>query len=717
MNGKADDEIDEKGVGDTKADSADNKKGVSDVKVDTENVGQAVSDTKTVVENKPATDSNSTPNVSTSEKDSSTPTPRPKRLTLQERLELAARKGASAARKHRKREDRENSPLSSDSSTRPSTPPSTMDVVLREPESEGFRIPDNYRELTKEQLVILVEKSKTHCEAKSGEDIPEQIKDLEKKLEQKQKLVDQLRDEGTKLSAKEVSLLQTIKKMRQREIDGDKELEEAGKDIKKLEDKMRGITDKNKQLEDEISVLKKLKGQLDKSAKDLQDERKNSDNAQKKLKRLEAEYDEFERKKSAEVKQLRSKLNDETANYNRAIKDSEEEVKRIEEKMEALRNESERRNVSGLKKIDTTGTGSPVDLLQTQYSQAQENWKMIESSYQKRLADMERNLNLFKQRDVGYSEKMKSLSTDLRERTGEVDELLDTENGLRQMLANSQKQLSRVKSDLDTMTQNYSTLQNDYELEKVEFEGKLKNLMEEKTRLGETLKLRTEAISDDSNTSFTPAFYLNDLNTSGNSVGFSHDQKRRSSSTNIYIGESATTPKLSASQSSFKVQPTGPTLQEMSVLDSSGMFSHDDGSGTSTVDALEPGESSMSNAGAAASNIQLVSRLSSRVRRLELELLSLREDNADLSKLRTEASNEIVKLMKQSEQAGQFERKAAEADEKITEINQKYEATLELLGEKSERCSELEADVDDLKDLLRQQVQQMVEMQGKIDER
>lgn len=108
---------------------------------------------------------------------------------------------------------------------------------------------------------------------------------------------------------------------------------------------------------------------------------------------------------------------------------------------------------------------------------------------------------------------------------------------------------------------------------------------------------------------------------------------------------------------------------------------------------------------AAGPSVQLVERMSAKIRQLESEKVTVREELARISKQRDEARAEIVALMGEVENQKKAAEKVAELERQVAEVNERYETTLELLGEKSEEVDELKADVQDLKDMYRDLVE------------
>lgn len=111
-------------------------------------------------------------------------------------------------------------------------------------------------------------------------------------------------------------------------------------------------------------------------------------------------------------------------------------------------------------------------------------------------------------------------------------------------------------------------------------------------------------------------------------------------------------------------------------------------------------------------NLQLIHKMSSNIRRLEIELNTLKDEYEKLLDVKELREQELLESIKVYEQVNELKSKIEELEKIIEEKNAKELTMLELIGEKSEQVEELKADVADLKDLCRNQVQQMVEMQG-----
>lgn len=110
----------------------------------------------------------------------------------------------------------------------------------------------------------------------------------------------------------------------------------------------------------------------------------------------------------------------------------------------------------------------------------------------------------------------------------------------------------------------------------------------------------------------------------------------------------------------------------------------------------------------------LVNKLSTELKRLEGELSASKELYDNLLKEKTKANDEILRLLEENDKFNEVNKQKDDLLKRVEQMQSKLETSLQLLGEKTEQVEELENDVSDLKEMMHQQVQQMVEMQGKM---
>jgi predicted RNase H-like nuclease (RuvC/YqgF family) len=110
---------------------------------------------------------------------------------------------------------------------------------------------------------------------------------------------------------------------------------------------------------------------------------------------------------------------------------------------------------------------------------------------------------------------------------------------------------------------------------------------------------------------------------------------------------------------------------------------------------------SVSTVGAGPS-VQLVERMSATVRRLESERAASKDELIRLINQRDEARQEVVELMREVEEKRKLNNRVRELETQVVQLDERYQTTLELLGEKSEQVEELRADIADLKKIYRE---------------
>lgn len=104
-------------------------------------------------------------------------------------------------------------------------------------------------------------------------------------------------------------------------------------------------------------------------------------------------------------------------------------------------------------------------------------------------------------------------------------------------------------------------------------------------------------------------------------------------------------------------------------------------------------------------SIQVVERMSATVRRLESEKAAFRDELARLADQRDEARKQVIILIKEADAKQAAEERVSTLEVEVRAINQRYQTTLEMLGEKSELVDELHADIIDVKQMYRDLVE------------
>ena len=750
-----------------------------------------------------------------------------KRLTLQERLELAAQK-KSKANAEKKAKKIINNEIENSKTTEVETnndkndkielkelnlkdiltedltnnQPDVVEKIEKYVSSKIDSVEQSYKEKISKLESELVKKSKTSVDIKDS--------NLIEKLKSKDEQIRELLDEGNKLSRKEVQLNQSIKKLKIHESDLESELETLEKANEELsgrveslegkvvdydkttrllaEEKLANETLKKKfdslkvakdSLLDELKEIKfsKLDVQLEDVKKELEEKVKEFEKIQDKYEKLLVSSKDTEDTLTFKIKELEKKLKE----NEELLYDRNQEIKRLEENVEKLRFDNE--NI-----IPTaSNNNNNNEILQQQYEEAQENWKLIESSYLKKINNFENQIEEFQNLNIGYSKKIKILTNDLKQKSIDYSRLEEQNQLFESNSGTLEKIIETLNQTNKTLNNNLEKIKLEFNKEKENFEKHIQKLEQEKESIESRLKLRNNEFGP-LNPPNTNSFYLQDLSSSSSlmkSLNTPNLNNRVNNNKRYSVQLSDPTQlnsrqnaPLSSSNSTFSfsrlnnMQPMTPqdrilrhqnsivsfdsydndnvrenvnendtsidnegplgikinqsfasfttNSPQLNDEDSEFMMSNDEiglGMDAETENGMNTPiiENGNNNESYIGKNIQIMNKLASQIRILELEINTLREDSKRLEEEKESASKEIVRLMNDNEKVEEIRGEVKERDEKIATLEESYHKVLIILGEKEERLGELDADVDDLKDLLRQQVQQMVEMQEKIN--
>lgn len=114
---------------------------------------------------------------------------------------------------------------------------------------------------------------------------------------------------------------------------------------------------------------------------------------------------------------------------------------------------------------------------------------------------------------------------------------------------------------------------------------------------------------------------------------------------------------------------------------------------------------STSTAGAGPS-VQLVERMSAAVRRLESEKATFRDEIARLASQRDSSRDQVVELMRDLDGRRADEGRVGMLEGELRQVRQRYEASLEMLGEREEELQEMREDLGEMKRMYRELVEE-----------
>ncbi|KAF2632011.1 M protein repeat protein-like protein [Macroventuria anomochaeta] len=592
----------------------------------------------------------------------------------------------------------------------------------------------------------------------------------DKKLAEKDGQIAALMEEGQKLSKTEMKHMTTLKQLRAKGQEQNKEisalkqrLAKAEKSITEQSERVQRAEAGEKAAQEKLKVVDKIEKDINtvraereeanltmtELRKQLTEALSRAEDAEKRVKtgaleaekrvtaslqedldnlRIEKKLAEDRAKKEIQAAQEQAKSQQEKANVTEL--ELRGEIANLESKLELLRSRSEEATSSA------TGDSQAkllrqIEMLQTQYSLASENWQGIESTLTSRVTALEKDRDETAKRESDIRRKARDANSKARRLEDELDNINERARALEHDLTEQQSAAQKLQSRLTAAETAAQDAKADLEREKKVWEAESQQRLEEEksrwqleTQQHNPLSVSTHLRADSPSTS--------NRQRSPDPLAIYNRRALRSTASAMdttlspidRMLEDARRPSINRQKSSPSVRTPEigtPQRQDSSLSGLSNLSSGANAPYTPsihTVDYDEPFENmssprrtindmiSVSTVGAGPS-VQLVERMSAAVRRLESEKATHKEEMARLSAQRDEAREEVVALMREVEEKREQKRERDALQKELEEVRERYETMLEMLGEKTERVEELEGDLVEVKKMYRELVSTM----------
>ncbi|KAK4240715.1 TATA element modulatory factor 1 TATA binding-domain-containing protein [Achaetomium macrosporum] len=524
-----------------------------------------------------------------------------------------------------------------------------------------------------------------------------------------------------------------------------KRLDQAQKELGTLRPGIRAkestIAELQSQLQKASEQAEAMTAKVNEQARE-QDKRRISD-LEEEVAALKVEKNLVADRAKAQAAELREKA--ERANERaRALElELKAEVQVMESKLEAMRMRAEEAS------SDAAGGSQAkllrqVETLQTQYSIASENWQGIETTLLARITGLEKERDEALQRESEMRRKAREAAVRAKRQAEELEEAKTKIRTIQEDVKSYQTQLDSLKKRAEAAETALAKAKAEFEKQKQSWdtEREERQLREPPERPRSWLEglpggsfLKPESRPASPQLTNPQRTFSTDF--LGISSLTSKVRKVSAPSSNSDAGVSGLEARMPFSRRPSAQPPLRPPL--VSSQPAGGIFSppsvfsptsetpshHGGGNPLDREvqrgeDAFEGGlERSASpqqvlqdmvsvSTVAAGPSVQLVERMSAAIRRLESEKVAAREELARISRQRDEARAEIVALMREVEGGKGAVKKAEALEAEVAEMKERYETTLELLGEKSELVEELRADVEDVKAMYRDLVERTI---------
>lgn len=569
-----------------------------------------------------------------------------------------------------------------------------------------------------------------------------QASSQQKEIAEKDEKIALLIEEGGKLAKNELQFRNTIKKLRAQTTSMTKEHDTFRLKVEQAERSSLTTETKLRRAEAEATSAKAQLLELTKSSSDVSAITKERDALQAtlaevrtQLSRASKRAEEAETKASSDKIEVERnkvlKLEEDLSSIrieqeidkdksNRMIEDLKQALSRekeltrtmetemlaeqaaLESKLEAFRLRAEEAS-AGDQNDSQAKLLRQIETLQSQYNTASQNWQGIESTLLSRITALETERDDVVSHEADLRRKLRDATSKAKSAAREIDELQQSLSALQEE-QDQQRLLHRdSQKHILTLEEQVRTMHKTLEQQKAEAERDLsKKLEEERVKWVNSLPQAVPRI-DSPVASTRRGQHQSFMDTIQSP---SERPVSRRSSAHPHPESNFAHSRLN-STTSIRLNGFSPTVETPSIImpeDQDDFFANVPPTPTSMTRVDSVGllneVISASTAGAGPS-VQLVERLSTTVRRLETEKAASKDELHRLSSQRDEARSEVVNLMREVEQKRGAEDRLAELEKHHKELTEKYEKTLELLGEKSEQVDELKADIVDVKEMYR----------------
>lgn len=533
-------------------------------------------------------------------------------------------------------------------------------------------------------------------------------------LKEKDDQIAQLLEEGEKLSKQQLQSNNIVKKLRSKEKENDalikknsKLLEEMTAENTRLTEILKvkeeterkqadAITQLNSYVEKQDTQMSKLKSELDDSAEKIRSMQAALDNAYKQLADLHKEnaskdsavqeaalsaemtakeglriaMEKKERQFKSETEALEFQISDLQTGFRRAEQQASRREDNLRQEISDLQQrlqEAEARNQELTESVTyaTRPLLRQIENLQSSYGNHTQTWERVERNLTERLNEAQVQL-------VEAQEK----------------ERVATEHALE---LNSR--LTAVESQLATYRQEKTRLEATLEMERARLETAEEAKSRETAKI-ETLEIKYRKMMEDNNLEKALleqqlAVEKGKMETEKKKLQHAMEEKERSL----------------LRQSSVSEAPPSPTARDYSSQDENIDNPHHrplgrQGSTSGIIDGISRG---IMGAGTA-----MVERLQAQVKQKDGEILLLQEERTTLQKTRDAVTEELATLTSKMEGMEEDSRLLADLQTRYKELEQRHNAVLQMYGEKAEQAEELKMDLEDVKSMYKQQIQELL---------
>lgn len=534
-----------------------------------------------------------------------------------------------------------------------------------------------------------------------------------KKLAEKDRQIALLIEEGTNLSKKELTYMNTIKKLRSKVKHGET-LQEGfekirvrlEKEVGTAKEKLKTVEGQTLKVNEEMKILKRkvqedaAKGEtgkpgvspevvseleeLQKTHQGLKKQHLEEKTARQRLERelaaAKATHESFTSTLQEQISELRQSRHAESSAAQTVHGDLRLEISRLEARVEHFRGLNEEA-VARNSDENTAKLLNQIEKINSQHSLSQDNWRGIELSLQGKISKLETDISELKQREAALIKKNKSLQSEIRSERDEIASLQDELGDVNEQVFKGKKVIDKLRGALKEQLKDCSETSENNSTDTSEVDGYRQRISE--------LESMTAALEEKVEERDMRLAARDDAD-----MAIGSDRR-----TSEPMDSPLETPFAGLSHPTSPVASFSP--YDRSFGDRSFERSFEELDQQTELDSRRSGQQGPS--------IQVIGRMSSQVRKLTSEVSNLKEELARVASDKDEASREVARLMTENDELSEAKITLDSAEARLAYMEKRESQALEMLGEKEEKISELRADITDMRELYSRQISDLVD--------
>ncbi|XP_071106362.1 TATA element modulatory factor-like isoform X2 [Haliotis cracherodii] len=544
-------------------------------------------------------------------------------------------------------------------------------------------------------------------------------------LEEKDEQIAELLQEGEKLSKQQLQSNNIIKKLRSKEKENESVLSSQKKKLEEQKtelEHLRKVCDAKDDLEKkQIEAINQLNNAVQKQEKELLKFRSDQEDVQEKERSLQTAL-ENAYKEIADLHKMNAAQDSKAQEAALSAEVSVREALKMDMEHEKMRHKQEREGlIMQIEDLRLTMTRMEKDhnrredmlrqeisdlqmQLQEDEARTQELSHSVSSATRPLLRQIENLQANYTAQSTSWEKVERNITERLADAQGQLAMAVEKERSVSEKLMDQNVRLTTLESQTARLRQEKSQLLAQAEMDKAKIElleeSKLNEMAQVDAVKNKMSKEITELKKDKVFLETQVEMEKMKVETEKKRVAMMEDQIRLQEREGPKSRGTPSPVSVSRQESvsSFQAHPEFlPVLPQEDLLERTLMLSSPNGSKMNLYESLR-------QSGAAT----LLENLQSQLKQREGEIIQLQSEIGSLERTRESMAKELVNLTNQNEELEEQVQDLPHVQDQYRDLDQRYNALLQMYGEKVEQAEELKLDLQDVKDMYKAQIDHLL---------